>query len=158
MIDKKKLLSEAEESFNELKDELDFKTSYEELDREFSIRDSVLVTGFVSTEFSKQICSRIVDFYRDWHGYLNNLLLPNPSFYAGQTESKLFNSEDDRKRIWNLITLSMKFSSMHSLNVLNGEKSIQAKFIDEGYNSWINVFKPGLMYILTKVSEGWKKE
>lgn len=158
MIDKKKLLLEAQEAFNEIHKELNLKVSYEELDREFFISDSVLSTGFVSTNFSKQVCSRIVDFYRDWHGYLNNLLMPNPNFYAGQTESKLFNSEEDRKKIWNLIKMSMKFSSIHSVNMLKGDLGLQANFINEGYSSWINVFKPGLVYILSKVSEGWAKD
>ncbi|MDP3966260.1 MAG: hypothetical protein Q8Q04_01885 [archaeon] len=158
MIDKKKLLVELDEAFKEAQKELGFKTSFKDLEREFSLQDSVLSTGFVSTEFSRQICSRIVEFYRDWHGYLNNLLLPNPSYYAGQTESKLFNSEEDKKRIWNLIKISMKFSSAHSLNMLSGDNKMLSKFIDEGYLSWINAFRPGLMYVLSKVSDGWKKE
>ena len=158
MIDKKKLLLETEETFKKTQKEFGFKTNYEEIEREFSINDSVLSTGFVSPEFSRQICSRIVDFYRDWHGYLNNLLLPNPSYYAGQTESKLFNSEEDKKRIWNLIKVSMKFSSAHSLNMLTNDKKMISKFIDESYNAWVNFFKPGLMYALGKVSEAWKKE
>ena len=158
MAEKKKLLSETEDAFKEAQKELGFKTSFEELEREFSLTDSVLSAGFVSENFARQICSRIADFYRNWHGYLNNLLLPNPSFYAGQTESKLFQSQDDKNKIWNLIKISMNFSSLHSINILKSDKEAEAKFIDEGYSRWINVFKPGLIYLLKKVNEGWKKE
>lgn len=158
MIDKKDILKELEKSFEETKKELGFKPTFEDFEREFSLSDSVLSNGFVSENFSRQLTSRIAEFFRDWHGYLNNLLLPNPSYYAGQTESKLFNSEEDRKKIWDLITISMKFSSMHSLVVLNNDKKAQAEFVDLSYESWVNVFKPGLIYIMDKVNEGWKKK
>jgi len=157
-MDKKEILKEIEKKFEESKKELMFKTNFEDLEREFLISDGILSLGFVSEDFSKQLCSRIAEHYRDWHGYLNNLLLPNPSYYAGQTESKLFNSEDDRKKIWNLIKTSMKFSSMHSIITLSQDKKLESNFIDESYNSWINVFKPGLVYVMSKVNEGWNKE
>lgn len=156
MIDKKKLLNELEDKFEESKKELGFETSFEDLEREFSIKDSVLSTGFVSEDFSKQICSRIVEHFRGWHDFLNGLLMPNPSYYAGQTESKLFNNEEDRKKIWNLIKISMEFSSTYSLLSLKDDKVMGAKFIDGTYTSWINLFKPGILYLLTKVNEGWK--
>jgi hypothetical protein len=158
MIDKKEILKDLEKSFEEAKKTLKFKPSFEDLEMEFSIRDFVLSTGFVSEKFSRQLCARIVDYYRDWHGYLNSLLLPNPSFFAGQTEAKLFNSSEERKKIWDLITLAMRFSSMYSLIGLEWSKEKEREFIDKSYESWINTFKPGLAYILGKVNEGWNKE
>jgi DICT domain-containing protein len=158
MVDKKEILKELEKKFEETKKEINFKPTFEDLEKEFSITDAVLSAGFVSENFSRQLAQRIVDHFRDWHGYLNNLLLPNPSYIAGQTESKLFNSEDERKKIWKLITISMKFSSFHSLTNIEGSLEKDREFIDEAYNSWINVFKPGLIYLLDKVYEGWKKE
>ncbi len=158
MIDKKKLLKDLEEGFEDSKKELGFKPNFEELDLEFSLKDSVLSSGFVSEDFSKQLCSRIVEHYRGWHDYLNGLLLPNPSYYAGQTESKLFNSKEDRKKIWNLIKISMEFSSMYSLVSLKEDKSMQMQFINKAYTSWVGLFKPGILYVLTKVNEGWKEK
>ncbi len=157
MVDKKEILKELERKFAESKKELDFKPTYEELEKEFAISDGVLSNGFVSENFSRQLCARIVDFYRDWHGYLNNILMPNPSFFAGQTESKIFNNEEDKKKVWNLIGISMKFSSMHSLVGLTQDKAIEKQFIDEAYSEWVNNFKPGLTYLMDKVHEGWKK-
>lgn len=156
-MDKKKILKDLEENFVELKKELKFDPTFEEIEKEFSITDAVLSSGFVSENFSRQICSRIAEYYRDWHGYLNNLLLPNPSYFAGQTEAKIFNSEADKKRIWNLIEISMKFSSMYSLVGLISDKEKEKEFINEAYLSWINEFKPGLFYLMNKVYEGWKK-
>jgi len=147
MINKKDILKELEKKFEESQKRIGFKPSYEEIEKEFAISDAVLSNGFVSENFERQLTSRIAEFYRDWHGYLNNLLLPNPSYYAGQTESKLFNSEEDKKKIWDLVTISMKFSSMHSLSALNKDEKLQKEFIDTAYESWIGIFKPGIVHI-----------
>lgn len=156
-MDKKEILKELEKKFDEAKKEIGFNPSFEELEKEFSITDMVLSNGFVSENFSRQLCSRIAEFYRDWHGYLNNLLLPNPSYYAGQTEAKIFSSEEDKKKIWKLVESSMKFSSMHSLAGLTQDKEKEKEFINESYLEWINNFKPGIIYLMNKVYEGWKK-
>ncbi len=158
MIDKKKLLNELEDKFEESKKELGFKTSFEELELEFSLKDSILATGFVSEDFSRQLCSRIVEHYRGWHDFLNGLLMPNPSYYAGQTEAKLFNNEEDRKKIWSLIKISMEFSSIHSLFSLKNDNVMRSQFIDKTYSSWMNLFKPGILSLLTKVNEGWNEK
>ncbi|MBS3084395.1 hypothetical protein J4411_00595 [Candidatus Pacearchaeota archaeon] len=158
MIDKKEILKELESKFAQVKKELSIKPSFEDLEKEFELTDFILSAGFVSENFSRQLSQRIVDHYRDWHGYLNNLLLPNPSFLAGQTETKLFNSEEYRKRIWSLIVLSMKFSSMHSLIGLNQNKKMETDFINHSYNIWVSEFKPGIASIMEKVSEGWNKK
>ncbi len=156
-MDKKEILKELEKKFDEAKKEIGFNPSFEDLEKEFSITDMVLSNGFVSENFSRQLFSRIAEFYRDWHGYLNNLLLPNPSYYAGQTEAKIFSSEEDKKKIWKLVESSMKFSSMHSLAGLTQDKEKEKEFINESYLEWINNFKPGIIYLMNKVYEGWKK-
>lgn len=157
-MDKKEILKELEKKFSEVRKEIGFEPTFEEIEKEFEITDAVLSSGFVSENFSRQLCSRIVEFYRDWHGYLNNVLMPNPSFFAGQTESKLFNNDEDRKKVWKLIGISMRFSSWHSLVGLTQDKKKEMEFINEAYTSWINDFKPGLIYMINKVHDGWKKE
>ena len=157
-MDKKEILKELEKKFNEVRKEIGFEPTFEEIEKEFEITDAVLSSGFVSENFSRQLCSRIAEFYRDWHGYLNNVLMPNPSFFAGQTESKLFNNDEDRKKVWKLIGISMRFSSWHSLVGLTQDKKNEMEFINEAYTSWINDFKPGLIYMINKVHDGWKKE
>ena len=157
-MDKKEILKELEKKFSEVRKEIGFEPTFEEIEKEFEITDAVLSSGFVSENFSRQLCSRIVEFYRDWHGYLNNVLMPNPSFFAGQTESKLFNNDEDRKKVWKLIGISMRFSSWHSLVGLTQDKKKEREFINESYTLWINDFKPGLIYMINKVHDGWKKE
>ncbi len=157
-MDKKEILKELEKKFSEVRKEIGFEPTFEEIEKEFEITDAVLSSGFVSENFSRQLCSRIAEFYRDWHGYLNNVLMPNPSFFAGQTESKLFNNDEDRKKVWKLIGISMRFSSWHSLVGLTQDKKKEMEFINKAYASWINDFKPGLIYMINKVHDGWKKE
>ena len=158
MIDKKDLLKELEKEFEDSKKRLGFKVSFEEIDSVFMLKDSILSEGFVSTNFSRQLCSRIIDFFRDWHGYLNNLLMPNGSYYASQTEAKLFQSEEDKENIWKLIKISMRFSSMHSLIGLTKDDQMEGKFVDMAYGVWVNEFNPGLEKILKRVYDGWRKE
>ena len=86
------LLKKLRNKFEEVKKEVGFEVEYEDLNNAFQLDDYVLSLDFVSPNFSRQLCSRIVNFFQDWHHYLNNLLLPSSSYFAIQTESKLFKS------------------------------------------------------------------
>jgi len=155
MIEKKRLEEELISEFERLKKELGFDANFEELEEEFSLRDFVYSSGFVWDDFLDQILSRIVEHYRDWISYLNNLLIPNSNFMAAQTEVKLFNSEEDKKNIWKLTVLGMKFSSMKALLALNKNKEMSAEFIDESLREWKEVFKPGIEEVLRKAYSAW---
>ncbi|MFA5952991.1 MAG: hypothetical protein WC812_00185 [Candidatus Pacearchaeota archaeon] len=156
-MEKNNLLKDFEREFEKFKKEYKFKASFEELEKEFSIKDFVLEEGFVREDFSISICLRIVDHFRNWAGYLNNLLLPNPSFMVSSTEAKLFNSEKDRKEIWEVIKKCMYFSSKHSLITLNKDDKIQAEFIDEALNSWKNYVKPFVKKTMQRIFDAWKE-
>lgn len=158
MLDKKELLKEFEQAFEEHKKDLGFSASLEELEEEFHLKDYVLHVGFVGEDVGAQIRSRIVEYFRDWLSYLNNLLMPNQGFMAAQTETKLFNSEEDKKMIWNLTEIGMKFSTMHSYSGLSKDKILQAKFVDDAFKAWKNEFEPGLELIMKRTYEGWTKE
>lgn len=155
MIDKKHLLRELEEKFKEVQKELGFETSFEDLDSVFFIQDSILSSGFVSDNFSRQLCSRIVDTYNNWNNYLNNLLMPNPGFLPFQTEAKIFSSEEDKQMIWDLIKNAIRLTSMNSLVIVNKDKILEKKFIDESYNYWKSNFQPCIEKIMKRVHEAW---
>jgi hypothetical protein len=158
MIDKKKILKEFEDAFEEYQKEAGFSASLEDLEKEFHLKDYVLQVGFVGVDVGTQIRSRIVEYFRDWLAYLNNLLIPNQGFMAAQTETKLFGSEADKKMIWDLTKIGMKFSTMHSYVGLEADKNLQAKFIDDCLDSWKNKFRPGLVSIMKRTYEGWDKD
>jgi len=152
------LMKELEKSFEECKSNLGFKSSFEEIDSVFFLKDAVLSSGFVSETFSRQLCSRMVDTFNSWHGYLNGLLMPNQNYFAGQTECKLFNNNEDKKEIWRLIKKTMQISSRHSLIGINKDKEMERDFIDDCVGIWKNDFSLSLTKILKKVNDGWKEE
>ncbi|MEA3414107.1 MAG: hypothetical protein U9Q99_01095 [Nanoarchaeota archaeon] len=158
MIEKDKLLLELKEAFEKTKQELGFRATFEEIDEAFNLKDSILSTEFISPNFTRQLCSRIVENYMGWYNYLNGLLIPSPSYMASQTESKIFSSEEERKNIWNLIKKIMNFSTTHSLLGFSKNKQLEANFIDESLRYWVSIFQPNLIKVLTKVNEGWNSE
>ena len=155
--EKKELLGELVKQFDRAKKELGFKASFEDLDNAFFITDSVLSAGFVSETYSRQLCARIVDNFMNWNHYLNSLLMPNPSFLVNAIEAKLFNTEENRKKIWELVKGSMKMTSTNYLLGLTKDKKKEAAFIDEAVKYWNSSFKQGLTEIVGKISEEWGK-
>ncbi len=158
MIDKKQIIREIEEKFKDAKKEIGFETSLENLDSAFSIKDSVLSNGFVSDNFSRQICSRIAEAYGSWVNYLNNLLIPSSGFIPFQTESKIFSSEQDRKLVWSLIRGAIQLTSLNNLINLNKDKKLEKDFIDSSYKYWVEVFSPSMEKIMQRSHEAWKKD
>jgi hypothetical protein len=150
----RELLKELEERFGETKEDLKFKSTLEEIDSIFFIKDAILSAGFISFTFSRQLCSRIVDTYSSWTSHLHELLIPNPQSMIGITESKALN-EDDRKEIFNLIKKVMRLITTNSLVGLTKDKSREAKFIDDSVEFWHKSFCPRLVKIMEKLNKGW---
>ncbi len=149
------LLKDAQESYTMMKQELGFKTSFEELDSIFFISDSVLSSGFVSKSFSRQVCSRIVETYMGWNNYLHNLAMPAPHYMIQMQEHKMMN-DVDKKEIWKLIGETIAFVSKNALIWLNKDKKAEAAFINETVALWKTSFKPRLERLVGKVVEGWQ--
>jgi len=157
MIDKEKLIKEYEKEFEKLKKELNFNPNLEDLESEFYIKDYILETGYIRENLSMQITSRIVDYYRHWSNFFNNLLMPNPGFIPHQTEAKLFNADTDRKNIWEMMVLCMKYSSEYSLMFLDKNKEMQKEFLNNSFKDWKEILKPFLSEILSRINDAWKK-
>jgi len=97
MKNKDELLKEFERKFEIMKRELGFKTSLNELDSFFLVKDHVLHEGFVSEALSRQVCSRITETYMHWNSYLHSLIFPNPNNMINFSESQMFNEEEHKK-------------------------------------------------------------
>ena len=157
-MDKGKILKEFESDFEDLRSRLNFETSIEDLESEFYFKDYVLDMGYVRENLCMQVTSRIVDYFRNWSGYLNSLIMPNSGSYANQTEAKLFNSEKDKKEMWSIIKICMRFSSMYSLMFLKRDEAMQSRFIDETYDSWKNVVRPYMSKVMERVYVAWGED
>ena len=158
MTNKEKLLQELKQEFEKTKKEIDFIPTFEELENEFFLKDGILSTGFVSVKYSRQLCSRIVDIFNSWFNYFHDILMPNPANMFMSTESKIFNTENDKQKIWKLIKKGRALISLNVLIGLNKNKEQEKKFINQSYNFWINEFKPALIEIMKTVNTAWKKE
>lgn len=156
MIDKKELIKDIGKAFEKTKEELGFSANFEDLEEAFRIYDGVISSEFVSTNFSRQICSRILDNFMGWHNYLNGILMPNAGFLASQTEANLFNNKEDKELIWKMIKKTMEFSTTHSLIGLTRNRELEAKFIDNTLNYWNEFFSPNIKNILLKANKAWK--
>jgi len=154
---KKELLEELKEKFESTKQELGFKASFDDLNKVFFIEDSVLSTGFVSENYSRQLCSRIVDTFMNWNNYLHSLIMPIPNNMINMNESKMFD-EAERKEMLSLMSASMALTSTNMVNGLTKDKVGEGKFVDEAVKFWNERFKPGVEKIVRKINENWKSK
>jgi len=150
------LLKEFEEKFAELKKELKFKSSLEEIDSIFFVRDLILDRKYLSPKLGRQICSRMVDLFMGWYNYLHSLVVPNPGYIVSITESHEFD-EQEKAEIMQIMCKFMEISSMNGLNGLTKNKKAEAQFIDKAVDTW-NEVRPKLTSILTKVNDMWKEK
>jgi len=155
-MDKQKLLKQLEEKFAEIKKELGFKATLEDIDKVFFIKDYILEKGYVSDKLSRQICRRICETYYSWIEHLHSILLSAPGNLLAMTESKYFN-EEEKKEISNLIKKTMALISKNSVIGLTKNKKEETLFIDEAVSFWNKKFKPKLVKIMKKVNEKWKE-
>ena len=155
---KTEILNELEQKFEEMRKELKMKTTLEELDSVFFIKDFILNEGFVSERLSRQICSRISHTYGLWVNYLNSILLPNPTYMPLQIESKPFSSKEEREKIWTIIKKSMEIMSRNTLVGLTKNKKEEAQFIEDAIVLWNNEIKDELTRIIKKTNKNWKEE
>lgn len=157
MKDKEQLLKEIKEKFEEVKKETKFKSNQEEINKIFYMEDAVLNIGFVSENFSRQLCARIVETYSNWNNYLHSIIFPNPQNMINMNESKMFN-ESEKKEIVEILTRSLALTSTNTLNGLTRDKQSEGRFIDDSVIFWKKTFHPKLVEIIKKVNNGWKKK
>jgi len=152
------LLKELRQDFDSFKKETGLKLSFDELEENFSFSNMILDAGYVPNQIGKVISSIIASKFRDWHTYLNGLLIPNPNYFSSQTEAKLFNSKEDKNKIWDLIKISMKISSASSVANLNEDEKKIKDFIDSAFISWKEKFMPEIKKIIERANNAWSKD
>ncbi len=153
---KKELLKELRESFKEMKKELGFETSFEELNKIFFFEDFILQAGFVSPNLSRMISSRIVDTFNSWTGRVHSWVVPNPSSMINISESHLF-SEEEKKELTKLMNRFMALTSRNSINGLEQDKTEEKRFMDDAVRIW-NENKGSLLKYEKKINDFWGKE
>tara|TARA_Y100000034_G_C6908541_1_gene422428 strand:- start:1850 stop:2371 length:522 start_codon:yes stop_codon:yes gene_type:complete len=154
---KKAVLQELKEKFDECKADLGFEPSLEEIDSIFFVSDWVLESGFVSENFSRQLCKRIIDTYGSWQNYFHNLVMPAPGYIPYMTESKAI-GEDGKKDLLKLIAKIFNLITMNTEIGLNKDKTKEREFIDKSVRFWNDEFKEKAQEIMGKVRKGWENQ
>lgn len=150
------LIKELEKKFEEIKKEMGIKSSLEEIDRIFFIKDHILGEGYVSENLSRQICHRVVENYVGWSNYFHSLIMPNPQNMLNIGEAKLFNAEE-KTEMTELMKKAMEISSRNSLIGLTKNKKKEAEFIDYVVKFWDDEFLPKLVKVMEKINMEWGK-
>lgn len=153
----KDLLKEFEQSFEDMKKELKFKSSLKELDDVFFLRDFIAKEGFVSNQLSRMICRRIVDTFFNYYGYFQGLILPNPQSMWQIPESQVFNDQEKNALI-KLMDKIMILSTRNLIIGLSKAKSEEGKLIDDCLAFWNSELNPKLIEVVKKSNAMWTKK
>jgi len=151
------LIKQFESKFAELKKDLKFKTSLQDLEEIFFLKDFILKEGFVSPQLSRQIARRIVDTYMNWYGYLHGIIMPNPGSLPSIGESQIFN-EEEKHHFMQLMSLMIAISSNNALTGLTKDKKEEAKFFDDSVSLFKTKISPTLISVMKKVNEHWNQK
>lgn len=157
MKDKEIILKELEKIFEESRKEFKIKTSLDDLDSCFFLRDYILSSGFVSDTVLRQISARIVEALHSWNGFFHSLIIPNPNDFVNVNESKMF-SEEEKKKALKLMSKIMYFMRKSNYANLTNDNNLRARFIDDSFNFWKKNLSPYLVDISKKLSGEWDKK
>jgi len=156
-MEDKDLIKELGERFEETKKELGLKSNLEEIDKIFFVKDFILHEKFVSERFSRQLCSRIVETYNKWIGYLHNFVLPNPGNMVSIIENKMLD-ENEKKKVSEIFKKTLRLTSKNSLIGLTKDKKEEGKFINDAVDFWNSYFEKEMIKIMKKISNCWEAE
>ncbi|MBT3720080.1 hypothetical protein HN789_05050 [archaeon] len=152
-----KLIEEYKEKFKKMKEELGFKSTYEDIENIFFIEDFIQSEGFVSMTLSRAVCRRICDLFIGWSNYLHALVVPNPNHMINLTESQFF-SDAEKHELINLMNQIMAHTSLNNVIGQTKDKKIEAVFIDDSVTFWIKDLNPKLIDFTKKIHNNWKEK
>lgn len=155
--EREQFLVDLESSYSELRKKYEVKTTLNELDKLFQIKDSFLKLSFIPGNLSFFVRSRIQEFYSSWIGYLQNLLFPSTSSLISMSEGKLFN-EGEKKEIGKIVGNMMAIISKNSILTLEPNIKEEGEFIDSAVKLWKSSLSPKILTLMKKVNDNWKKD
>ncbi len=156
MVDKERLINELKEKFEETKKELGFSASLEEINNVFYVEDAIISEGYVSNNFDRQLCSRMVTTFYSWMNELHAWFMPPPGNVIVHTEVKGLD-EKDKETVKYLIKKGMYFYRADKINGINHDKKAMGLLVDQMVSEGKDFFDK-LKIILEKSRDVWKKE
>jgi hypothetical protein len=149
------LIRDFETQFMAMQKKLGFKSSLEELDGIFYLRDFISKEGFVSNKLSRMLCSRIIGTFAVWENYFHALIVPNPNSMPNVEESKVA-TEEDKKEMLRIMTQIRELNTRNTIIGLEEDEAAESKLFDDSVLLW-NTNKPFFIKIMKKMNTGWVK-
>jgi hypothetical protein len=149
------LIQQYERDFETLKKELKFKSTMQEVEDIFFVKDLILEKGYVSPNLARQISHRINDLFSGWIGYIHGLIVPNPGSMINMNEAGLFD-EAEKAKLVDLMNSLMAFSTSNGPLGITKDKKLQAEFIDNGVALW-NKHKQEFLDIAQRINGEWAR-
>jgi len=156
MINKEKLYIELEEKFKETKEKLKFSSTFNEVNDCSFIKDMILEVGFVSDNFERQVCNRVVMTYYSWVGQFQAWLTAGMGSIINNNEVKAFTKEDI-DTIKHLTHKAMYYFRRDKTFGIKKDYEGMGKLLDEMVKSK-NDFFDKLAVLVEKTADYWEKE
>ncbi len=156
-IDKDKLLKELRDSFESLRNELKFKTTYEEVVDILSFEDCVLAEGYVSTNLLDEMVNKLAERFYSWVGVLHSFIMPSPSDMIYSSESKKLNKAD-KEEIFNLMKGIMYLTRKSKRILFERDRKSESGVFDELVEFDKCEFSPLMAKYHKKLEDAWKQK
>ncbi len=156
-MDQNLILQRFEQAFTAMKKELGFKSTLEEIDGIFFVKDFILHEGHVSPTLNRALCSRMCNLFFSWSNYLHDLVMPHPGSIISNNESGYF-SDEDKQQAMQLMSKIMAHTRINQLLGLTKNKKEEALFIDESVRFWKEDLEPVLIKYTKHSLDKWKEQ
>lgn len=153
LMNNDKLMEQFESSFEQMKQELGFKTTLKELDEIFFLKDYISRVQFVSLTLSRDICGRISETFSMWLSQFHEWVMPNPASMIRNSEGSIF-TDEEKNEMMNLMKKIRVLSSKNGIVGLTKNKKSEAEYIDEAVKLW-DELKPLMLKYNKKVHNYW---
>jgi hypothetical protein len=155
-MEKEKLIKELNEKFKNLKKELNFTSSFEEVDSIAFMEDMILSAEYVSSRFSRQLINRMVDYFNSWIGTMHQWLMPNPQDMIFMSEANKLTKEE-KEEITMMVSKIMYFVRKNKRIAFEEEKTEEGTIIDELVKFSKEEFDSFMLKYHKKMESAWKK-
>jgi hypothetical protein len=154
-MDKKEILKELREKFDEIKKNLKFKATFQEINEMSYIEDMALRDGYVSNQFSRQMINRMVETFVSWIPELNVLIFPAPYDLIRLNESKIL-TQQEKNEITEIISRIFYIYRKHKRIAFEDLKG-EGEFVDELVNFDKAYFNPFMLKYHKKLEKFWRE-
>ena len=154
-MDKKEILKELREKFDELRKNLKFKSTYEEINEMSYVEDMVLSDGYVSNQLSRKLINRMLETFASWIPELNVLLFPAPYDIGRLNENKTL-TQEEKNEITDMISRIFYLYRKNKRIAFEGLDG-EGEFIDEMVRFNKTHFNPFMLKYHKKLEKFWQE-